>query len=907
MAIPKITSVKNITLGIQSGTTNTVYATWEWSVKSAYSKHFDHYDVTWTYFVDGIPFTQSASSSKTKSATFSPQNNATHVKVTIQPVAKTHSVKKKTGEKDSKGKEKTKSVTQVYWTASKASKTLALPSALRIDTPSAPDIELNKTGLKMSITYNNTGNSNPTRIQFEVVKITQDSGGRDIQAASGTFMQQMDGYHFASYTMTNIDPGASYKVRCRAVVVKEVTITQGTGKYETVLVDVANPAVDSTSNDYLVSKIRNETNAKKKAILETELMQRVNSQNEYTSQTSKKYVTREITTSRKDIKPVAYSEWSDFAQAVDSYPGGISSAAVNALTSSSVRVSWTAALGAKGYEIWWVKDDPNYFDTAPSEINKSDADLDNPTCERVLLNLDNVGGPTYYFKVRGVNDEGAGGWSPIVSCRLATVPDAPTTWSYITTAVIGDEIDLNWTHNSEDGAAQEAAKIILIVNQVERPEITITGEVFTYMLSTSDLNLSDGDVVQWKVRTKGIPSTYSPWSTTRQVTVYAPASVDISLRGNFKWLWDTFEFAVDTIYTAKGEATEDITTVESFPFGIVATGYPATQSVISLNLSITANESYETIDPAGNSVMVRAGESVYSEYFSPEENTVSKRMTPGDIDLEDGMTYTLRASVAMNTGLSASASLEFDVSWIDPLYEPNALVTIDGTDLSCLIRPYCINDEGEEELNALLSVYRREYDGTFKLIAGGLEASDKTSVSDPHPALDYARYRIVAQSKTTGGISYQDLEGVPIGYSAVVITWDEVWRNYNDLEGTGEEIIDMEEGGVNGSMLMLPYNIDVNADYSPSVELVEYIGREHPVSYYGTQKGETAKWSVEIPKDDAETIYQIRRLAVYPGDVYVREPSGTGYWAQVKVSYQITHSKVSVPVTLQITRVEGGV
>ena len=37
--------------------------------------------------------------------------------------------------------------------------------------------------------------------------------------------------------------------------------------------------------------------------------------------------------------------------------------------------------------------------------------------------------------------------------------------------------------------------------------------------------------------------------------------------------------------------------------------------------------------------------------------------------------------------------------------------------------------------------------------------------------------------------------------------------------------------------------------------LVEYIGRKHPVSYYGTQVGQTQTWSVEIPKTDTETIY----------------------------------------------------
>ena len=45
------------------------------------------------------------------------------------------------------------------------------------------------------------------------------------------------------------------------------------------------------------------------------------------------------------------------------------------------------------------------------------------------------------------------------------------------------------------------------------------------------------------------------------------------------------------------------------------------------------------------------------------------------------------------------------------------------------------------------------------------------------------------------------------------------------------------------------------------------------------------------------------------GNVYVREPSGSGYWATVSVSYSRKHNELTMPVTLAITRVddaEGG-
>ena len=107
-------------------------------------------------------------------------------------------------------------------------------------------------------------------------------------------------------------------------------------------------------------------------------------------------------------------------------------------------------------------------------------------------------------------------------------------------------------------------------------------------------------------------------------------------------------------------------------------------------------------------------------------------------------------------------------------------------------------------------------------------------------------------------------------------------------------------------MVKLMYNVDVEESYDPDVSLVKYIGREHPVSYYGTHRGVTAKWSAVIPKTDTETLYALRRLAAWRGNVYVREPSGTGYLANVKVSMPLKHKELTIPVSFDITRVEDG-
>ena len=117
----------------------------------------------------------------------------------------------------------------------------------------------------------------------------------------------------------------------------------------------------------------------------------------------------------------------------------------------------------------------------------------------------------------------------------------------------------------------------------------------------------------------------------------------------------------------------------------------------------------------------------------------------------------------------------------------------------------------------------------------------------------------------------------------------------------------MEQPAWSGSMLSLPYNIDVSENNTIDKSLVEYIGRSHPVTYYGTQLGVSANWNMDIPKSDKETIYGLRRLARWMGDVYVREPSGSGYWANITVSFSQKHTELTIPVSLSITQVEGGI
>lgn len=324
-------------------------------------------------------------------------------------------------------------------------------------------------------------------------------------------------------------------------------------------------------------------------------------------------------------------------------------------------------------------------------------------------------------------------------------------------------------------------------------------------------------------------------------------------------------------------------------------------------------------------------------YYNSEKAKLYIKLTCSDVDLINGIEYLVRCSMIMDSGLVATNEITFIPRFTEILYKPTAIVSIDEEALTAIIKPSCkyqsdtidcyikdgkayqdinysieiglfpnsiyydhvtgkyyiyklvsgsIDEYSFEESpnpleDAILSVFRKELDGTFTEIDRNIDNDSGYEVIDPHPSLAKAIYRIVSESKTTGAISYSDTEPVEIKEKSLVIQFD----NYT---------------------LKLPYNISVSNGYSPDTSLVEYIGRKHPVSYYGTQLGETMSWRTVIPKSDHNTLNLIRELAIYMGDVYVREPSGTGYWANISVDFSQSYDDLTIPLSFSITRVEGG-
>ena len=582
----------------------------------------------------------------------------------------------------------------------------------------------------------------------------------------------------------------------------------------------------------------------------------------------------------KALGPTGESEWSDsYSDTVETRPAAPGGFTVcKALSETSIRLEWNSVDTANSYEIEYAIKEEYLEGSSESRTVSTQTNV------YTLTGLES--GQRYFLRVRSVNSVGSSEWSGVSSVIIGTKPAAPTTWSSTTTAIVGDPLTLYWMHNTEDGSSQTYAELELTINGTTTTQTIKNSteedekdKVSFYEFDTSAYPV--GTKVLWRVRTKGITDEYGDWSIQRTVDIYAQPTLSL------------------TLTDASGSQIQELA---SFPIHVSGVAGPNTQSPIGYHLTISANEAYETTDRIGNFKMVNKDELVYSKYFDVDTD-LSIDVSASDVDLENNISYTVKCVVSMNSGLTAESTTQFTVTWTDNLYAPNAQIGINEDNYSAIIGPYCDDENGELVPDLLLSVYRREFDGTFTEIARDMENARGSFVTDPHPPLDYARYRIVAMTKSTGAISFYDVPGYPVCGKAVIIQWDEKWQDFD---------VDLEYGGSTdnpwtGSMLKLPYNIDVSNNHKPDVELVEYIGRSHPVSYYGTQVGETASWSVDIPMSDKETLYAIRRLAKWMGNVYVREPSGSGYWANIKVSFSQKHRDVVIPVAFDITRVEGGV
>lgn len=897
---------------LQPGTTNTYYVRWK-KATALQTDHTDHFEVAWCYHMpkSGAWFREENTSvgGSLNYSTYNPPENANIIKVYIKPVAtQTKPVRKK----QSDGSYQTEY--QSWYTGDwRESSQVTITNLGTPSTPSVPTVTIN--GTKVVMEVNNITDPYTTHIIFQAVKNQErDKAGKNIKTTGDTTVAISEGWKRAKYTFENfLSVGDVVQVRCRAYNNKAKTYSGWSEYTDLYRTPPAKPKIISyrinSANLIRLDWNNLGTKSVKEYVVEYALgptyfdaSSQVQSQ---TVDSSVSYAVLNLDTEEEQqtgrtwwfrVKAVGWDDvsgdWSHNYHQMpwkDSYGYKI----VVGLKPSAP-TTWSSATSVKAGDtlyLYWVHNATDGTTERGAEINVkvtgaqsyettytvTRTESEDITIDSYLLDTSSftVGAViTWKVRTKGILDE-YGEWS---TARKITVYGRVS-------VVIGATLTENQYYFS--GAE--------LYRQEEAPTLqTIPTTYFYQHLVCGENIICDVDLV----------SGVNKYDEHENAIVYASETDSYyqfqKISGEYIW--------VLLEQSQIEELADSDTALTGFPLNITAAAGPSSQTAIGWNIDITAQRGYERTDTDGNIEYVSEGQNVFSKYVNSDgTNQLNLTLNAGDVDLETGVKYRIKVLVAMNSGLTGEDTTDFEVMWEEEsLPEPDAAITYDAETASCYITPFCQNEDGTYLSGVTLSVYRREYDGRMVKIASDIDNTGNQVVEDPHPSLDVARYRIVAFSSISGTVAHYDLPAYPVNEKAIIIQWNEDWLDYNDEH---DRIID-DDGEVTvrgGSLLRLPYNVDTSESRSVDNTLVEYIGRSHPVSYYGTQLGVTDSWSTAIPRTDVETLHALRRLAIYLGDVYVREPSGVGYWANVKVSLSQTHKEVIIPVSLSITRVDGGI
>ena len=574
------------------------------------------------------------------------------------------------------------------------------------------------------------------------------------------------------------------------------------------------------------------------------------------------------------------SDWSGW-ETLTAKPSAPTKAAAEAVSSDGAKVTWNAAAGASTYTVERVADDSAYFNSNPDEVISVDGIVGT-----VFMPTGMETGHRWYFRVRAVNDSGESGWSNITDTVLATEPEAPTTFDTEAAFIVGDTVRLRWTHNCEDGSEQSIAEIELKIGSDTRV-ITVNGSDLFYDLSLE--GFLDGSAVEWRVRTKGVHPNWSPWSATRSFSVYErPTLMCVAMRQD-------------------GTPLDGETPLLSYPLSVRLDASGGGNEVSGYHIAIVSASETEYMDDYGENIVVAAGETVFDADFGVQDDPFTVDLQASDgLFLRDVTYYYIIADVSMQSGLRAvSGPYNFTVDFDAEVPDPDAEIWFDTESLSASITPACYADDEEGmQTDTLvegvtLSVLRVSQDGTVTMLQRGIPNDGTMAVIDPHADFGECWYRVIAIDTATGVSAVQEAYAAS-PHQTCCIQWDERFVTAPVADETDDEALEFAGTRIDGL-----YNLEFEESGSVQSEDIEYIGRKFPVSYYGTQKGYTATYQLEFPKEDTQTYRKARQLQGLLDDVYIREPSGVGFWAHCSsVRLSRSFDSMSVKLTVEAVRVD---
>lgn len=866
--------------GLQSNSDNTLFAAWSWS-----KSHTDHYEVMWYYDTgNNLWFVGSDGTSEHNQSTYSYPSNAIRVKFKVRPISKTHTVNDKE---------------TTYWTANWSTEKFYSIDIKPPIKPSAPSVTIENYRLTAEL---DNLDVNGTSIQFQIVK--------DNSTVFKTGTAEIKTGH-ASYSCA-VTAGSEYKVRCRTVKDKvysewsEYSGNEGTAPAASSGI-TSLKALSETSVQINWASVKNAKTYKVEYTTKSmyfDVASDVQSTTIDATVASYAIITgltsgNEYFFRVKAINDDGESAWTEIKSVV------VGKKPVAPTTWSST----TTVITGETLTLYWVHNSQDgssqtyaeleiYTDGVKQEYtiqNTTDEEEKDKTSKYVINTSEYKEGTKIQWRVRTAGiTKTYGDWS----VQRTVDVYAPPTLELKVTNKGGDILETlemfpfyvygiagpNTQKPIGYALSISANDIYETVDNVGNPVTISAGE----QVYSKHFDITDALLVEFSASNINLENNIS---YTVSCTVSMDSGLTAEASSEFKVSWTDVEYNVN----AELSIDPDPVTASIRPYCEVSqTKYYKVQLLDQEYVRTDEEIDISSID----NVYTETGEIVYMGVTAQ-----GLYYCEVCVDIDGNPIAPIYHAVEYHSGAYEIGGVIMDYELIDMTYTTTderlflGMDTATGTEIL-----YCAVEERVLVEGITLSVYRREFDGSFTELATGIVNTKQTFITDPHPALDYARYRIVGILDSTGAVSYADLPPFPVGEKAIIIQWDEAWSSFDTSIADS-----LEQPPWSGSLLRLPYNIDVADNNKSDVSLIEYIGRKRPVSYYGTQLGESATWNTDIDKKDEETLYALRRLSLWMGDAYVREPSGSGYWAHVAVSFSQKHRELVIPVTLNLTRVEGGI
>ena len=443
----------------------------------------------------------------------------------------------------------------------------------------------------------------------------------------------------------------------------------------------------------------------------------------------------------------------------------------------------------------------------------------------------------YYFRARNTRGALVSDWSPISDPVVTlTAPNPPTLtaptgaiWNY----TASQSMTFSFIHNPVDGSAQTAAQVRYSTDggSTWTTQTLSTQTSYTLTLTSSYL----GKTITWQARTKGADASYSDWSSTKQITVYQQPTITITLtdgNGNNVTNGSLSDMPLDYSAAITGSGTGTLLS------GTFAAG-------------------------------------TYTEAATVSGTSLVGSVTPAEAQPQNGVTYTVTVTAAMDTGLTGTGSVTVTMAFADPQEGNLARSESDGV-VTCTVGLEAI--AAGEVAASSISLYRIT-DGASVLIADGL--SDGDTVTDKYAPLnkDYT-YRVVTYS-SAGASRAADFPARIVSSKWYVMSPNATaWGIWNPA----------------GSLQFA----------RPEKTRIQYAGRTYPVSYDGSALADSrsSSWQlldlderdrfIDIMKDGGRGVYKS-----CDGDVFLAD-------FDLRFSAQYTSNGRYGTATLTITRIESG-